>query len=76
MLEKVIEILKEFVEVPQEKIVPEAKLLSDLGLSSLDVINVVLVFEETFDIEIPDRKLTEITTVNDIMQLLQEEYGK
>ena len=36
----------------REKIVPEANLLSDLGLNSLDVVNVVVAFEDAFGIEI------------------------
>jgi acyl carrier protein len=71
MLEKIRDILVEYVDVPREQITMETNLLTDLGLSSLDVINIVVAFEDEFGIEIPDRKLTEIVTVEDIVRFLQ-----
>ncbi len=73
MLDKIRDILVEYVEVPKEKITEEAKLIADLGLSSLDVMDVVLAFEEEFNVVIPDRKLLDIITVEDMIQLLEEE---
>lgn len=75
MLEKVRNILEEYVDVPKEQITMETNLLNDLGLSSLDVVNMIVAFEDEFEIEIPDRKLSEIVTVGDVVKLLQEEYG-
>lgn len=49
--------------------------MKDLGLSSLDVVNIIVAFEDEFGIEIPDRKLSEITIVEDIVKMLYEEYG-
>jgi acyl carrier protein len=74
MLEKIRDILVEYVEVPREQITLETGLLTDLGLSSLDVVNIVVAFEDEFDIEIPDRKLAELVTVEDVVKLLGE-YG-
>jgi acyl carrier protein len=71
MLEKIRDILVEYVDVPREQITMETNLLTDMGLSSLDVVNIVVAFEEEFGIEIPDRKLTEIVTVEDIVRFLQ-----
>jgi acyl carrier protein len=71
MLEKIRDILVEYVDVPREQITMETNLLTDLGLSSLDVVNIVVAFEDEFGIEIPDRKLTEIVTVEDIVRFLQ-----
>ena len=75
MLEKVRNILEEYVDVPKELITTETNLLNDLGLSSLDVVNMIVEFEDEFEIEIPDRKLSEIVTVGDVVKMLQEEYG-
>lgn len=75
MLEKVRNILEEYIDVPKEQITMETNLLNDLGLSSLDVVNIIVAFEDEFGIEIPDRKLSEIVTVGDVVKLLQEEYG-
>lgn len=75
MLEKVRNILEEYIDVPKEQITMETNLLNDLGLSSLDVVNMIVAFEDEFGIEIPDRILSEIVTVGDVVNLLQEEYG-
>lgn len=72
MLEKVIDILSEFTMLEKEKITKESSLINDLGLNSLDVINVVVVFEEEFDIEIPDSKIKELVTVEDIKEYLEK----
>ncbi len=70
MFEKVVEILMEHVEA--DSITPESTLIGDLGLSSLDVVNVVVAFEDTFDIEIPDRIIPELITVADIVNYLEQ----
>lgn len=72
MLEKVIDILSEFTMLEKEKITKESGLVNDLGLNSLDVINVVVAFEEEFDIEIPDSKIKELVTVRDIEEYLEK----
>lgn len=71
MLEKVIDILSEFTLLEKEKITKDSGLVNDLGLNSLDVINVVVAFEEEFDIEIPDSKIKELITVGDIVEYLE-----
>lgn len=75
MLEKIRDILEEYVDVPREQITLETNLLSDLGLSSLDVVNIIVAFEDEFVIEIPDQKISAIITVGDIVKMLREEYG-
>lgn len=75
MLDKIRDILEEYVDVPREQITLETNLLSDLGLSSLDVVNIIVAFEDVFMIEIPDKKISEIITVGDIVKMLREEYG-
>lgn len=72
MLERVIDILSEFTLLEKEKIAKNSGLVNDLGLNSLDVINVVVAFEEEFDIEIPDSKIKELVTVGDIEEYLEK----
>lgn len=72
MLEKVINILSEYTEQNRENITAQSSLTADLGLSSLDVINVVVAFEDEFGIEIPDEKIYEFATVGDIVGYLEE----
>ena len=71
MLERVIDILSEFTLLEKEKIAKDSGLVNDLGLNSLDVINVVVAFEEEFDIEIPDSRIKELVTVGDIVKYLE-----
>lgn len=72
MLEKVIDILAEYTELEKDKISEKSSLIADLGLNSLDVINVVVAFEEEFDIEIPDQKIKDLVTIEDIVKYLEK----
>lgn len=71
MIKKVIDILADFTTLEKDMITEKASLVTDLGLSSLDVINVVVAFEDEFDIEIPDQKIKELVTVGDIVEYLE-----
>jgi acyl carrier protein len=71
MFDRTVEILKEFVD-GDEEITMDSALIDDLGLSSLDVINVVAAFEDEFDIEVPDRVIPSLRTVKDIVDYLEE----
>lgn len=71
MIEKVIDILADFTTLEKDMITEKTSLVTDLGLSSLDVINVVVAFEDEFDIEIPDQKIKELVTVGDIVEYLE-----
>lgn len=75
MLDKVRDLLEEYVDIQKEQITLETNLLNDLGLSSFDVVNIIVAFEDEFEIEIPDRRLSEIITVGDVVRMLHEEYG-
>ena len=71
MIKKVIDILADFTTLEKDMITEKTSLVTDLGLSSLDVINVVVAFEDEFDIEIPDQKIKELVTVWDIVEYLE-----
>ncbi len=71
MLEKVIEILSEFTEVKAEDMNKDTKLIADLGFNSFDVVNVVVEFEDEFDIEIPDEDIRELQTIGDIVEYIE-----
>lgn len=72
MLEKVKEILKDYTETPPSEITLTSNLVKDLDLNSLDVVNIVVAFEDEFEIEIPDREIKNLTTVGDIIKYLEE----
>ena len=72
MLEKVKEIIQNYTELPAGEITLETDLGKDLDLNSLDVVNIVVTFEDEFDIEIPDRVISSLTKVVDIVKYLEE----
>jgi acyl carrier protein len=72
MLERVALILCTVIEIEPDSIKEEHTLLDDLGLSSLDVINLVVMFEQEFDIEVPDRHIMKFVTVGDVVNYLKE----
>lgn len=72
MIERVINILADFTTLEKNKITKDSELVIDLDLNSLDVISVVVAFEDEFDIEIPDQKIKELVTVGDIVEYLEK----
>ncbi|MCR5012204.1 MAG: acyl carrier protein [Lachnospiraceae bacterium] len=74
MFQKITEILSELTEcsVPPEEITRDTKLVADLDLSSFDVVNAIVMFEDEFNIEIPDDKIADLETVGDVEDFLEE----
>lgn len=72
MTDRVIAMLAEYTEIEKRDISRDTSLVGDLGLSSLDIINIAVLFEEEFDTEIPDRKASEFVTVGDVADYLME----
>lgn len=72
MTDRVIAMLSEYTEMERQDISRDASLVGDLGLSSLDIINLAVLFEEEFGTEIPDRKVSEFATVGDVADYLRE----
>jgi len=57
--------------LPAEQLVPEARLVEDLGLDSLDAVELAISVERKFDIEVPEEELTKLKTVADMVALVQ-----
>lgn len=70
MFDKVKDILVNECSISENDITPEAELVNDLGLNSLELADLVLYCEEEFDIEIPDEDLRKFITVGDIVEYL------
>ena len=70
--EKVKKIIAEHLGIDDmEKITEDAKFIDDLGADSLDTVELVMAFEEAFDVEIPDEKAETILTVGDAFSDLE-----
>jgi len=73
---KVKEIIVEQLGVDEAQVKPEASFIDDLGADSLDTVELVMAFEEKFDIEIPDEDAEKMRTVGDAMAYLTGKLGK
>ncbi len=61
--------------VEESKVTAEASFINDLGADSLDTVELVMKFEEEFDIKIPDEDAEKITSVGDATKYIQEKLG-
>ena len=73
MLEKIQAMLAEALNLPIEKVTPDAKIVDDLGADSLDLYELVMALEEEYNCEIPSDDLTAIATVEDVIKFLKEQ---
>lgn len=71
MLEKIISIISEYQDIPADTIHADSHLVTDLGFTSYDVVSLVGKFEDEFDIEVPDRKIKLMKTVDDIVKFIE-----
>ena len=71
MLDKVISIISEYQDIPADTIHADSHLVNDLGFTSYDVVSLVGKFEDEFDIEVPDRKIKLMKTVDDIIKFIE-----
>jgi acyl carrier protein len=68
--QKAREIIAKQLGVEQDKILMEASFTDDLGADSLDIVELVMAFEETFQVEIPDDDAEKLTTVKDVIDYI------
>ena len=68
--EKVKQIIVEQLGVDEAEVTPSASFVDDLGADSLDTVELVMAFEEAFDIEIPDEDAEKIRTVQDAVSYI------
>jgi acyl carrier protein len=70
--ERVKEIIVEQLGVEEDDVNPGAKFIEDLGADSLDTVELVMAFEEEFNLEIPDEDAEKIATVGDAISYIKE----
>lgn len=71
MLERVIEIIEEQLNLEGTEITENSSFKEDLGADSLDLFELVMAFEEEYDVEIPAEDLESIKTVGDIIAYMK-----
>lgn len=72
VLERVKKIVVENLDVEADKVVESASFIDDLGADSLDLVELVMAFEEEFDIEIPDEVQENIRSVGDAISEIKK----
>ena len=70
--DRIKEIIVEQLGVEESEITSDASFIDDLGADSLDTVELVMAFEEEFDIEIPDEAAEKIKTIRDVINYLNE----
>ena len=69
-------IIKEQLDVDEKDIKPESTFIDDLGADSLGLVELVLAFEEAFEIDIPDEDTEKIRTVQDAIEYIEKHTKK
>jgi acyl carrier protein len=72
MLEKVKEIIAEHLNIEGIEITLETSFKDDLGADSLDLFELVMAFEEEYEVEIPPEELEGIATIGDVIALMKK----
>ena len=72
MFEKLVEILKEQLNLDGKEIKPESSFKDDLEVDSLDLFELVMAIEDEFVVEIPSEDLEKLTTIQSVMDYLKE----
>ena len=72
MLETLREVICRFVEIDPEKLTEDTNIRSELGLNSLELINIAVAIEDEFDVEIPDREVANIETLGDAIKIIEQ----
>jgi len=72
LFEEVRDVIVKELNVPESKVTESATYQGDLGADSLDVVELVMAFEEKFDIEIPEEDAEKIQTVGETVKYISE----
>lgn len=73
--DKIRRIIVEQLGVEGQELVPETSITDDLGADSLDLVELVMALEETFDIEVPDERVEHIRTLGDVERFISQELA-
>ena len=72
MLEKIQNMLAEALNLPAEKVTPDAKIVEDLGADSLDVVELLSRLEDEYGVMIPDEDVETLVTVADVAAAIEK----
>ncbi|WRA24044.1 acyl carrier protein [Helicobacter pylori] len=66
-------VIPEHLEIDASQVTPEAKFVKDLGVDSLDIVELIMALEERFGIEISDEQAEKIVNVGDVMRYIEKQ---
>ena len=72
IFEKIRSIIAEQLDLDEETITMDSDCVEDLGADSLDMVDLVMSFEDEFGIEVPDEAVEKVKTVGDIVRYIEE----
>jgi acyl carrier protein len=72
LFERVRKVIVEQLDVREEEVTPDASFTDDLGADSLDLVELVMAFEQEFDVSIAEEEAEQVRTVADAVRLLDE----
>ncbi len=71
IIDKTNKVFEESFEIEKERLVPDAQIFTDLGLDSLDIVDLIVALQNTFGVKIRnEEKVRDIRTLNDIYQFI------
>ena len=71
MEQKIVELIADKLCKKPEQITMEARLIEDLGADSLDVVELIMAFEDEFGVTLPDEEIAKMKTVSDIVEYIK-----
>jgi acyl carrier protein len=74
--DEVKNIICEQLGVEESAVTPEARFIDDLGADSLDTVELIMAFEDKFDIEIPDEEAEKLTNVQSAVDYLEKKLAE
>ncbi len=72
MMDRIREIILDYVEAEPEQITESTSLRNDIGASSFDLMNIAMALEEEFGVSLPDSLLPKVKTVGDLVALINK----
>ncbi len=75
-LDTVKNIIAGQLDIDEDEITMDASIIDDLGADSIDVVDILIAFEDEFDVKIPDEEVEQFKTVGDIVRYIEEKTAE
>ncbi len=76
IIEQVNKLMTEGFEIPADKLKPEAHLFTELGLDSLDAVDMVVHLEEKIKLKVDAERMSQVRTLGDVYKLVEDLYAE